>query len=201
MPRLIFGSTSPWRRKVMDATGLPYETAAPRTDEARLYESLLAEGHPAQIIAIQIALDKVEGLLADRSGEDALIIAGDQLAEFAGAPRCKPRDADEARDWLRSYRGAEVTLVSALAVGDARSGLVYDGADFAAVAFGQLPDEAIEEALRTGNVLRSCGAVVHENPAIAPYARIARGTADSVAGLPLVTLIGLLKMHGYRFDP
>lgn len=200
LPRLILGSTSPWRRDMLASTGLPFETAAPRTDEAAIFETLRDEGYPAQIIANEIVLDKAETLLSDFEGQDILLIVGDQLADFEGEARGKPRDAAQARAWLRGYRGTDVTMVSALAVGDPRKGVVLSGAEFADLAFGDLPDEAIEEAIRSGEVLRSCGAVVHEQPSIAPYARILRGTADTVAGLPLTTLIGLLKSFGYRFD-
>lgn len=199
LPRLILGSSSEWRRGVFAETGLPFETAAPRTDESAIFERLLAEGDPAQIIASEIVMDKVEGLMADYADQDVLVIAGDQLAEFKDEARCKPRDAEQARAWLRNYRGAEVTLISALAVGSPRHGLILSGTDFSGVAFGELPDAAIEEAIRSGEVLKSCGAVVHEHPAIAPHVRFIRGTADSVAGLPITLLIELLKSHGYRF--
>lgn len=198
-PRLILGSSSKWRRQAFGKLGLPFETAAPEIDEAAVFEACLEEGQPVQAIATEIALCKLRRLMSEHPGERVLIVAGDQLSEFRGEPRGKPKDAGQARAWLRGYRGVEVVLISAVAVGCPLSGAAPYDVDTAVVAFGDLPDEAIENAIRSGEVLESCGAVVHEHPAIAPHVRFIRGTAESVAGMPLDVVTRLLKLHGYRF--
>lgn len=192
-PRLILGSSSKWRRQVMAAAGYACESVSPGIDEASIFESLRAEGWAAQGIALTVAEAKAESLLGDFAGHDILLIACDQLAEFRGEPRCKPKDADEARAFLRDYRGAEVSLVSALVIVHAESGLLLSGTDTAVVRYGDISDEAIERAVESGEVLHSCGAVLLEDPALAPYAAIIQGTPDSVAGLPLELL---RELHG-----
>lgn len=195
IPRLVLGSSSKWRRQVMKDAGYVFQAVSPGIDETSIFEALLAEGCPTLGIALEIAERKADSLLADFAGHDIILIACDQLADFQGQPRGKPKDADEARAFLRSYRGAEVSLISALAVVHAQSGLVTSGTDTAVVRYGDLPDEAIEQAIATGEVMHSCGAVLHEDPAVAPYAAIVQGTADSVAGLPLALFRELYDAH------
>jgi len=89
--------------------------------------------------------------------------------------------------------------VSALAVARVRQGLIVSGADLSVAAFADIPDEAIERAILHGDALHSCGAVVVEDPAVAPYVRMVRGTPDSVAGMPLALLHELLGPYARRF--
>lgn len=199
-PTIVLGSTSPWRRRVLAGLNIPFVTAAPDLDEPALMAELVAEGLPVEGIVLVMAEAKAEALLARRLGERQLIVTGDQLVAFDGAACCKPADADEARAFLRSYRGREIEVVSAVAVTSAETGNSVSGTFTSAVAFGDLPDAAIEAAIRRGDVLRSCGAVIPEDPDVAPYARITRGGEDAMSGLPLDLLFELLSLHGCRLD-
>lgn len=196
--RLVLGSSSPWRRGVLTQAGLAFETASPDVDEPALLKELLADGLATHEIAIRIAEAKAEALLRAYAGRPYLIVAGDQLAEFRGETRCKPKDLAEGRAFLRSYRCAEVQLASSLAVVDATRGMVVSGWEGATVAYGDLPDAAIESALRDGHALRSCGAIVVENPSLAPFTRVVYGTPDAISGLPLALFHELCEELGAR---
>jgi septum formation protein len=148
-PRFVLGSTSKWRHQVLSDAGFIFESASPEIDELSIFETLHQEGWPTTFIANSIAEAKGEALLPLFAGQDLLLIVGDQLAEFQGMPRGKPKDAKEAHEFLRGYGNAEVSLVSALAVVHARSGIMISGTDTAVLAFADIPDLAIERAIAT----------------------------------------------------
>lgn len=190
---LVLASSSPWRRQVMEGTGLAFVPMDPGIDEKAIR-------HPDAVMLTRlIAEAKAHAAMSQLGERPALVIASDQVARFRGEIREKPRDVEEARRFLRDYRHATVELVTSVVVLDTVNGMPMDGCDIARLAFGALPDEAIETAIKAGGVLKSCGAIVAEDPAIAPWAVLMQGTRDSVQGLPLDVLYGLLQTHDYAF--
>lgn len=188
---LILGSSSKWRAQVLEGLGARFETMAPDIDEKAIrYDDPMA-------LTLAIANAKVEALF-ERMDRPALIICADQVAVFEGEIREKPRDVDEARRWLKSYSSATVETVTAIAVADFSTGVVYDGADVARVSFREIGGPAIAHAIVRGDVLNSCGAFTIDDPAIKPLVASIEGTKDSVDGLPIPLLRDLLHSHGYR---
>jgi septum formation protein len=189
--KLILGSSSIWRRRVMMKLGAPFDVISPDIDEKAIR-------HPDPFdLTHAIAIAKAEALMGTLDGP-ALIVTCDQVAVFAGEVREKPESADQAREWLRSYRGKTVQTVTAVVVTDVAALVQTFGVDVASVAYGAITEAAIESAIARGDVLNSCGAFTVDDPDLGRYVEGIEGEKESIEGLPLDLTRSLLEQHGYR---
>ena len=188
---LILGSSSVWRRKEMEALGLPFMTMSADIDE-----KAIRHPHPA-FLTLHIAVAKASALL-DRIAEPSWLVTCDQVAVFRGEVREKPADADVARRWLREYSGSGVDTVTTVVVTDTGTRRSVHGTHVATAHFAPLPPPAIERAIKRGDVLGSCGAFTIDDPDLGPYVDGLYGEGDdlelrsSVSGLPRGLTLGLL---------
>ena len=92
MRKIVLGSTSPFRREVLEKLGLPFVTDAPETDE-----TVMPGETPAELV------QRLAGAKAHDVGArnpDALIIGSDQVACIDGQILGKPGDRDTAVNQL-----------------------------------------------------------------------------------------------------
>lgn len=189
---LVLGTASRWRRKELEATGLPFTVMAADIDEKAIR-------HPdPAVLTLHIAVAKAAALL-ERIAEPSWLVTCDQVAVFRGEVREKPADADVARRWLRQYSGTGVDTVTTVVVTDTRSRRSLHGSHTATAHFAPLPPAAVERAVMRGDVLGSCGAFTIDDPDLAPYVDGLYGEGDeterrsSVAGLPRRLTLSLLS--------
>ena len=79
---LILGSTSPYRRALLQRLRLDFTVSAPDVDETAL------PGEPPRDLALRLALAKAYAVAAHNPG--AVVIGSDQVADLAGQPLGKP---------------------------------------------------------------------------------------------------------------
>src|SRR4051812_28645852 len=94
---LVLGSTSRYRRELLDRLGLPFEVAAPEVDETPL------PGEVPESLARRLALAKAMAV-AQRFPQ-AIVIGSDQVADLDGEALGKPGTHERATDQLRRMRG------------------------------------------------------------------------------------------------
>jgi septum formation protein len=210
---IILGSASRWRAKVLKDSGVPFTVMATDIDE-----KAIREVSPYQL-TLRVARTRAEALLPLISAP-AFLATADQVILFRGEIREKPVDAAQAREWLSQYRGCAVQAITAVFVIDVLSGITAAGHDTATVSFGLYPDSVIDALLSDpdAGVFRSCGALIHEHPAIAPFALCFHQEDDvflvpsihvlihgsdpdaltGVSGLPLNLTLRLLARVGWK---
>ena len=199
--RLILGSVSAGRRKVLDDLKgeLSYAVVPSGFDESRIRCT-----DPTQLTS-ELALAKAGAILA-RMKEPCVVITADQVVYFQGAIREKPRNIEEAREFLRSYgSGDAVRFVTTVCVTERtperRIRQLHD-TDDAFVEFRPIPESVMDDVIARGEVLQCAGAVVLEDPSISPHVRHvwnAYGTQDartSVMGLPRYRTLKMLTQLG-----
>ena len=107
-PRLILGSTSLYRRELLQRLRLPFDVVAPAVDES---------ARPAERpidLAMRLALEKAQDVALRHP--DAVVIGADQVADLAGVAVGKPGNFERARAQLQGLSGREVVFHSAVAV-------------------------------------------------------------------------------------
>ena len=112
--RLVLGSTSRYRRALLERFGVPFDVAAPDVDETPLPGE-----RPAQT-ALRLSEAKARAVAA--RFPDALVIGSDQVADCDGSPVGKPGDRERAFAQLRALSGRTVVFHTGVALVDARSG-------------------------------------------------------------------------------
>lgn len=188
---LILGSSSRWRQDILREAGYRFRVEDPDIDE-----KAIRDPDPAELVR-RIASAKASALRTRLHGQNALVIACDQVGVYNDRILEKPGGAEEAREMLASYRGGTLRFYTAVHVFDLTRASDAEDVDRCDVAIGDLPNQAISAALERGDVLGSCGAFVYRDPGIEPYARIVRGSLSSCEGLPLHVLHTLLERHRY----
>lgn len=190
-PRLILGSTSRYRRELLERLRLPFEVVSPQVDETP------RAGEAPAALAVRLAAAKAAAVATLHP--DAVVIGSDQVAELDGKPIGKPGTHERAVAQLRSMRGRSVVFHTAVAVQRADTG--YAGAALAPVTvrFRDLADDEIEHYLRTEQPYDCAGSAKCETLGIALLAAIESDDPTALVGLPLIRTCALLREAG--IDP
>ena len=112
-PRIVLGSTSPYRRQVLDRLGIPFEVAAPDFDER---QPLPPEVVTPTDIALHLARGKARSVAARPELALAWVIGSDQIVELDGELLHKPGTEDAAVAQLMRMAGRAHQLVTAVVV-------------------------------------------------------------------------------------
>jgi septum formation protein len=191
MPRLILGSTSRYRRELLQRLRLPFEVQAPDVDETP------RPGEAPAALALRLALAKARAVAAQHP--DAVVIGSDQVADLEGQAVGKPGTHERATSQLRAMRGRAVVFQTAVAV--VRRDIGYEQALLAPVqvCFRDLSDAEIEHYLRTEQPYDCAGSAKCETLGIALLDAIESDDPTALVGLPLIRTCRLLREAG--IDP
>ena len=186
--RLILGSTSRYRRELLERLGLAFEAASPAFDETPL------AGEQAAATALRLALGKARSLAG--TFPDALIIGADQVASSGGLRMDKPGSHENAVRQLRELSGKAARFDTAVALLDARSGETQSRVVGCQVRFRTLDPARIEAYLRREQPYDCAASAKAEGLGIALIERIDTEDPTSLIGLPLIALTSMLERAG-----
>ena len=187
---LVLGSTSRYRRALLDRLQLPFEIASPQVDESAL------PGESPRALALRLALAKARAVAARFPG--AIVIGSDQVADLDGDAIGKPETHDRAVEQLRRMRGRSVVFQTAVAVVCEESG--FSEVDLAAVRvrFRDLRDDEIEAYLRAEQPYDCAGSARSEGLGICLLDSIDNDDPTALIGLPLIRTCRMLRAAGLR---
>jgi len=192
-PRLVLGSTSPYRRELLQRLRLPFEVMASKVDETRLPDE------SAQSLSLRLARAKAEAVAASCSGQDVVVIGSDQVADLDGEPIGKPGTHDRAVAQLRRLSGRQVHFHTAVAVIRPVTGFAEVRHRVVSVRFRALHDDEIETYLRLEMPYDCAGSAKCETLGIALLDSIESDDPTTLIGLPLIVTAELLRQAG--LDP
>ena len=187
---LVLGSTSRYRRALLDRLQLPFEIASPHVDESA------QPGESPRALALRLALAKARAVAARFPG--AIVIGSDQVADLDGDAIGKPGTHDRAVAQLRRMRGRSVVFQTAVAVVCEESG--FWEVDLAAVRvrFRDLRDDEIEAYLRAEQPYDCAGSARSEGLGICLLDAIDNDDPTALIGLPLIRTCRMLRAAGLR---
>ena len=134
--QLILGSSSIYRRELLQRLQIPFEVCSPDIDETPL------PGETPETTACRLAEAKARAVAL--SYPDALIIGSDQVAVLEGTQLGKPLTHANATKQLRFMRGKEVVFNTALSLLNSRSDNMQTRLIPFRVKFRELSDQQIE---------------------------------------------------------
>ena len=190
---IVLASSSPTRKSLLQAAGVPFKVIPASVDEAAIRDTLMAEGQeidPLDLAEI-LARAKAEDVSAKHPG--CVVIGADQVLSCDGQVISKPQTIDAARETLLTLRGRTHQLHSAVAIaedGDTKWAFT-DTADMTMRQFS-LPflGRYLAEAGR--DVLGSVGAYQLEGLGIQLFESI-EGDFFTILGLPILPLLRELR--------
>lgn len=191
LPSLILGSTSRYRRELLQRLRLPFESASPQVDETPLPDEAPAA------LALRLALAKARAV--SRLHPNAVVIGSDQVADVDGEPVGKPGTHERAVAQLRRMSGQTIVFQTAVAVVRADTG--FEAAELAPVKvrFRTLDEAEIEHYLRLEQPYDCAGSAKCETLGIALLSAIESDDPTALVGLPLIRTCALLRAAG--LDP
>ena len=185
---LILGSSSPYRRELLERLRLPFTVVSPQIDET----PPLGETPPET--ALRLALEKARHIA--QFHPNALIIGADQVATVDGAQIGKAGGFDKALAQLQTMRGKTALFHSALCLYDARNDSYQLENIVTKTTFRDLPDEELAAYLRIEQPYDCAGSAKVEALGITILEKVESDDPTALIGLPLIALTGMLRHVG-----
>lgn len=186
--KLILGSTSVYRRELLERLRIPFTTESPHVDETPL------PGEAPAALAARLALAKAMAV-AERHPH-AIVIGSDQVADLDGQPLGKPGVHARAVQQLQQMSGKKVVFQTAVAVVCKESGFSQQSLAAVNVQFRQLSAAEIENYLQAEKPYDCAGSAKSEGLGIALLERIDNDDPTALIGLPLIRTVSLLRAAG-----
>lgn len=190
-PRLILGSTSPYRRALLSQWGVPFDVQAPHVDETP------AAQEPPIELARRLAQAKAHAVAsACPAGDDVIVIGSDQVADLDGEPIGKPGTHDKAVAQLQAMRGRTVLFHTAVAVTRPRTGFIALDISTVRVHMGHYSDADLHTYLQIEQPYDCAGSAKSEGIGVTLLERIDSSDPTALIGLPLIVTARLLRQAG-----
>jgi septum formation protein len=188
--QLVLGSTSRYRRELLERLRLPFQVVAPDVDEAP------QAGESPRELASRLAMAKAHAVAA--RCPEAVVIGSDQVVDLHGLALGKPGTHERALEQLRSMRGQEVVFQTAVAVVCRATG--FQQVDLAAVRvrFRPVGDEEIEAYLRAEQPYDCAGSAKSEGLGILLLDAVENDDPTALVGLPLIRTCRMLRAAGVK---
>lgn len=187
-PPLVLGSTSPFRRELLQRLGVAFDTAAPDVDESRLPDE------SAEHLVRRLAEAKARAVAGSRP--DALIIGSDQVAVLNDRILGKPGSRERALEQLRAASGRTVRFLTGLCLLNSATGQAQIEVVPYAVTFRELDETRIARYVDREQPFNCAGSFKSEGLGITLFAGMEGSDPSALIGLPLITLVSMLAREG-----
>ncbi len=186
--KLILGSTSAYRRELLERLRVPFTVESPHVDETPL------AGEAPSALARRLALAKAQAV-AQRF-PDCVVIGSDQVADLDGLALGKPGTHDRAVAQLRQMSGHTIIFQTAVAVVCQQSGFCQEQLAPVKVTFRTLDDAEIESYLHAEQPYDCAGSAKSEGLGITLLSSIDNDDPTALVGLPLIRTSQMLRAAG-----
>lgn len=189
--QLILGSSSPYRKALLEKLGMPFSCQSPDIDETEQTDE-----RPNELVE-RLAIAKAKKIA--EHNQNALIIGSDQVAVLDDKIIGKPADHPAAVEQLLKASGREVHLYSGLCLYNSATGRFQHCVEPYSVVFRTLTLEQIEQYLRKDQPYQCAGSLKSETLGIALLSKLQGDDPNALIGLPLIRLVDMLLNEG--IDP
>ncbi len=185
MSRIVLGSSSPFRKALLEKLDLSFDCDSPDIDETPLKDE-----RPKDMVA-RLAKEKADAI-AQRHPQ-SVIIASDQCATLDGKIIGKPGNHEAAVAQLLAASGRTVTFYTSLCVLNAGTNNYQEVVEPYYVYFRDLTETQIENYLKKEEPYNCAGSFKSEGLGISLFDRLEGNDPNTLIGLPLIQLIKMLE--------
>ncbi len=183
-PQIILGSSSIYRKELLQRLQIPFETEHPDVNETPL------PGESPEETAVRLAEAKARAVA--KTYPHALIIGSDQVSALGDIPLGKPLNHENAVKQLQLVRGKEVIFYTALCLLNSAADRLQSRVIPYHVKFRPLSDQQIENYLCKEQPYHCAGSAKSEGLGIALIERMTGDDPNGLIGLPLIALVDML---------
>ncbi len=174
----------------MERLKLPFHAQDPGIDESPL------ANEPADAMVARLAREKAMAVV--EAYPDSLIIGADQTAVVNGHIFNKPGNERRAFQQLQAMSGQRAQFLTGLYLYDGATGRAQAETARVEVEFRDLTDKEIRHYLRVDAPYDCAGSFRSEAGGITLVERISSHDPTALLGLPLISLLKMLRRAGYR---
>jgi septum formation protein len=184
--KIILASESPFRRRALDIIGVAYEICPSCIDEKAVRDE--------DPVRLTQKLGEAKARQVAKEFPEEVIVAGDAVAAKGKRIFEKPRDKEEAAEFLRELSGGEFQFVTSLAVLNSQTGRMLSTVEILNITFRPLIEREIEAYIHRYNVLNYAGAF--EDDAVHLFASRIEGSYNIGTAFPVSRLVLFLREQG-----
>ena len=186
--KLVLGSTSPYRKSLLQRLQLDFITDSPDIDETPLPDETIED------MVCRLALSKARAVAARHP--TALVIGSDQSAVLNGHKLTKPGNFETAVEQLKAASGQRVVFQTGLCLLNAANGRAQTACIPYTVEFKELTESMIKNYLLKEQPYNCAGSFKSEGLGIALFERFEGDDPNALIGLPLIRLVEFLNNEG-----
>lgn len=187
--KLILGSSSPFRKQLLEQLQLTFDTASPNIDETPLVNESIED------MVLRLSIEKAREVA--KTNPNSLIIGSDQSAILAGKILHKPGTHEVATQQLKNASGQTIVFQTGLCLYNSKTNQHQATLVPYTVTFRQLSDEDIEAYLKAEEPYNCAGSFKSEGLGIALFEKMEGNDPSALIGLPLIELTNMLKNENY----
>ena len=192
MPQIILASSSIYRKELLERLLLEFKIVKPDMEEIRI------EGETAYDTASRLAEEKAKKVSSRFKG--AIVIGCDQTAEYNNIQIQKPLDFERAVSQLKELSGKKVNFHSAICIEYNEKKIFQKKVISFNVKYKNLNLSEIENYLKKEKPFNCIGSIKSEGLGITLLDEINSSDPTAVIGLPLITLVDMLKKVGININ-
>lgn len=185
--KLVLGSSSPYRKELLEHLGVPFECVSADIDESR------HEGETPEALCVRLAREKA--LKVKSMVGDAIVIGSDQVAVLGERILGKPHTRERAIEQLSSMQGQTVYFLTALCI-IGEKGEIFETMVPTIVTMKKLSVKTIENYLDREQPFNCAGSAKIEKLGIALMKEVRSTDPTALIGLPLIETVNLLAKAG-----
>ena len=186
--QLILGSTSPFRKELLQRLSIPFTTDSPNIDETPL------KNESPEDYVLRLSLEKARAVA--KQHPNALIIGSDQCSVLNGIIRGKPGNHENAMQQLRESSSERVSFLTGLCLYDSKTDEYQLDLIPFYVDFRKLTDTEIDAYLKADQPYECAGSFKSEGLGMSLFKRLHGDDPTALIGLPLIRLSEMLRKKG-----
>ena len=146
-------------------------------------EKIIRHNDPKKLV-VALARAKAQAILATIH-KSALLLTADQVVLCNNRILEKPRDQNEARNFLHMHLKYPAETITAIAITNTATKKQLYGVDIAKIWLSTIPSNVIEKLVKKKYVTNCAGGFSIDDPLFKKYVIKIAGTVESIAGLPV----------------
>ena len=186
--KLVLGSTSPFRKALLERLHIDFVCDSPDIDETPL------PNEPVEEMVIRLAIVKAQAI--SQRHPESLIIGSDQSAVLNGKKLSKPGNFENAFKQLTRASGQKITFQTGLCLLNSATGNIQSVCVPYTVVFKTLTPTMIKNYLHKEEPYNCAGSFKSEALGIALFERFEGSDPNALIGLPLIELVNFLDNEG-----
>ena len=189
--KLILGSASPFRKKLLEEAGFVFDVKIADIDEKQIRLKNLKK------MVLALGLAKRDAILAkNKFSPNTILITSDLVVSHNGQLREKPISKKEVIAWHKEYIKDKTTIVyCSVVVHHVGLNKTQSAVDTASIVWrGEIPNRVINQIANDPMTYKAAG---FPNRSFLHYTKSLKGSMDTVLGFPVRILEEFLEKFGY----